>query len=214
MDKKEKNLTFSKFVWIFVIGSIAGYVFETSFYYIKHGVFMNKQGLLYGPIKPIYGFGCAILTYILNFVKDKSKLYIFIFGSIVGGIFEYACSLILEYFYGTRMWTYANMGLDIHGRVYLPYLPVWGLIALLWLKVVYPKFNNLYNKIPKKPLLIATILMSIFLIYDSGISTLATRRMTERAHNIPAGNKFEKYLDKHYPDEYILKKVPYLKIVD
>ena len=99
MDKKEKNLTFSKFVWIFVLGSIAGYIFETSFYYIKHGVFMNKQGLLYGPIKPIYGFGCAILTYILNFVKDKSKLYIFIFGSIVGGKFknkaEFAGGVIL-----------------------------------------------------------------------------------------------------------------------
>lgn len=214
MDEKENKLTYTKIIWIFIIGSIAGYIFEVSFYFIKHGVFLNKQGLLYGPIKPIYGFGAVLLSLVLNFVKNKKGWFIFIFGSIVGGAFEYFCSLLLEYFFKTRMWSYSKMGLDINGRVFIPYLPIWGLIALLWLKVVYPWFSKIINKIPKKPLLTATILVSVFMIFNSTISTVAVWRMRERAKEMPPSSKFEKFLDKHFTDEYIMKRIPYLKIVD
>lgn len=214
MDKKTEKMTYTKFIWIFVIGSIVGYVFEVSFYFIKHGFFLNKQGLLYGPFKPIYGFGSVLLSLILNFVRDKKNWVIFIYGSIIGGVFEYICSLILEYFFKTRMWTYANMGLDINGRVYLPYLPIWGLIALLWLKIIYPWFCRLIAKIPKKPLLICTILISVFFVFNSTISTVAVWRMRDRAKNVPANSRLDKFLDKYYTDEYIMKRIPYLRVVD
>ena len=213
-EKNSDRMTFSKIIWIFLIGSIAGYVFETSYYFIKHGIFMNKQGLLYGPIKPIYGFGCVILSLLLNFVKNKKNWVMFIYGSIIGGVFEYVCSVVLEVFFKTRMWTYANMGLDINGRVYLPYLPIWGLIALLWLKVLYPLFSKIYNKVPKKVMLVSTIILSIFMIFNSTISTVAVWRMRDRGNNIPASNSFERFLDRHYTDEYIMKRIPYLRIVD
>lgn len=214
MSKDSEKITFSKIIWIFLIGSVFGYLFETSYYFIKTGVFMNKQGLLYGPIKPIYGFGCVILTLLLNLVRDKKNIIVFLYGSLIGGVFEYFCSLILEVFFKTRMWSYANMGLDINGRVFLPYLPIWGLIALLWLKVLYPLFNKIYNKVPKKVLLVCTILLSCFMIFNSTISTVAVWRMRARSKDIPATTKLDKFLDKHYTDKYIMKRIPYLKIVD
>lgn len=214
MKTKDREITITKIVWIFVIGSIAGYLIETSFYLLKHGVFMNKQGLLYGPIKPIYGIAACILSVILNLLKGKKSWLIFICGSIIGGVFEYTCSLVLEYVFGTRMWSYAKMGMDINGRVFLPYLPVWGIIALLWLKYVYPAFNKVFNKIPKIPLYICTILVALFMVYDGLITSFAVMRMSERAHNVPASTKFEKYLDKNYTDKYVLKRMPYLRIVD
>lgn len=213
-ENKSNRMTFSKIILIFIIGSIAGYLFETSYYFIKHGVFMNKQGLLYGPIKPIYGFGCVILSLLLNFVKDKKTWTIFVYGSIVGGIFEYLCSVILELFFKTRMWNYSNMGLDINGRVFIPYLPIWGLIALLWLKIIFPRFNEYFDKIPKKIRIFLTIFLSVFMIFNATISTVAVWRMRDRANNIPAKNFFERFLDRHYTDEYIMKRIPYLKIVD
>ena len=214
MKTKDREITITKIIWIFVIGSIAGYLLETSFYLLKHGVFMNKQGLLYGPIKPIYGIAACLLSIILNLLKGKKNWLIFIFGSVIGGVFEYTCSLVLEYVFGTRMWSYTKMGMDINGRVFLPYLPVWGIIALLWLKYIYPSFNKVFNKIPKFPLYIATILVSIFMAYDILITSFAVMRMSERAHNVPASTKFEKYLDKNYKDKYVLKKMPYLRIVE
>ena len=214
MSEKKDRITFSKLVWIFIIGSVAGYVFETSYYLIKHGVFMNKQGLLYGPIKPIYGFGSVILSLILNLFKDKKNLSIFVYGCLVGGVFEYICSVVLEVFFKTRMWTYVDMPLNINGRVYIPYLPIWGLISLFWLRVLLPAFNSIYNKIPKKISLIITILLTVFMIFNSSISTVAVWRMRDRAKDIPASNKFERFLDKHYTDEYIMKRIPYLRLVD
>ena len=214
MEKKEERLTYTKIIWIFVLGSIFGYIFEVSFYFLKHGVFLNKQGLLYGPFKPIYGFGSILISLMLNFVRNKKGWIIFIYGSILGGVFEYLCSLILEYFFKTRMWTYSRMGLDINGRVYLPYLPIWGLIALLWLKVIYPWYSKMMAKIPKKPLMIFTILISIFFIFNSTVSTVAVWRMRDRAKDIPASSKLDRFLDKYYTDEYIMKRIPYLKVVD
>ena len=214
MKKSEREVTLVKLIWIFVIGSIGGYLIETSFYLLKHGVFMNKQGLLYGPIKPIYGVAAVILSIVLNMLKGKKSWLIFIFGSIIGGVFEYVCSLVLEYVFGTRMWSYEHMGMHIHGRVFIPYLPIWGIISLLYLKVLYPSFNKVYNKIPKKILYFTTVLVAVFMVYDILISSFAVMRMGERAHNVPASTKFEKYLDKKYTDEYILKRVPYIKIVD
>ena len=214
MKNKDREITITKLVWIFVIGSIAGYVLETSFYLLKHGVFMNKQGLLYGPIKPIYGIAACILSIILNLLKGKKNWLIFIFGSIIGGVFEYICSLVLEYVFGTRMWSYAKMGMNIHGRVFIPYLPIWGVISVLWLKAIYPAFNKVFNKIPKIPLYIVTIIVSVFMVYDIFISSFAVMRMSERAHNVQASTKFERYLDRKYTDKYILKRVPYVKIVD
>ena len=214
MKKSEREVTLVKLIWIFIIGSIAGYIIETSFYMIKHGVFMNKQGLLYGPFKPIYGVGAVLLSIILNMLKGKNNWLIFFFGSIIGGVFEYICSIVLEYVFGTRMWSYANMGMNINGRVFIPYLPIWGIISLLYLKVLYPGFNKVYLKVPKKLLYFLTIIVSIFMVYDILISSFAVMRMSERAHNVPSSTKFEKYLDKKYTDKYILKRVPYLKIVD
>ncbi|MCR5787913.1 MAG: putative ABC transporter permease [Bacilli bacterium] len=214
MKKDEKWISFSKLIWIFLIGAVAGYIIETSFYYIKHGEFLSKQGLLYGPIKPIYGIGAVIYTLMLYFLKNKQNWKIFVYGCIIGGIFEYVCSLVLEYCFGTRMWSYKNMGLDINGRVYLPYLIGWGGIALLYLKVLYPTFNKIYEKVPKKPLTILTILVTVFLVYDVTISSLAVKRMTARKDGVKATTKYQKYMDKHYSDEYILKKVPYLRLAD
>jgi len=210
--QKEDKISFYKMVWIFLIGSIAGYVIETSFYFIKHGIFMSKQGLLYGPIKPIYGIGAVLIYVILNFFKDRSNVEIFVYGSLIGGLFEYICSVILEYCFGTCMWTYKNMGFDVNGRIFIPYLPIWGLIALLWHNFLYPLFNKVYEKVPKWIMNILTISIVAFLVYDITISSLAVRRMTARNKGVEATSFYQKYMDKHYSDEYILRKVPYLRL--
>ena len=203
-----------KLIWIFIIGSLMGYAVETGYYLIKHGVFLSKRGLLYGHFKPIYGFGSVLITLFLSFLINKSKLKIFIYGAFFGGIFEYICSLVLEYVFHTKMWNYSSKYFAINGRVYLLYLPMWGLIALFWLKVVLPYFNKLFDMLHQFTLKIITVLMTIFLVFDFTISIVAVQRMKDRAHNIPAKTAYQKFLDKHYSDEYILKRIPYLKVVN
>ncbi|MBO4600654.1 MAG: putative ABC transporter permease [Bacilli bacterium] len=202
-----------KLIWIFVLGSVFGYFIETGYYYLKHGVFLNKQGLLYGPIKPIYGFGAIIITLLLSAVINKSKLKVFIYGCFIGGAFEYICSLVLEYMFNTKMWHYRSKYLSIGGRVYLIYLPFWGLAALLWVYAVIPWFNKVFDKINLKVIKVLSIIVTAFLVFDFSISIIAVQRMRSRQKGIPATNAYERYLDKHYNDKFIMKRLPYIRIV-
>ena len=41
--------------WVFFIGSMIGYGVETAVAIIQNGHFASRQGLLYGPLIPVYG---------------------------------------------------------------------------------------------------------------------------------------------------------------
>lgn len=203
-----------KLIWIFIIGSLLGYGIETGYYFLKHGVFLNKQGLLYGHIKPIYGFSSIFITLFLSAFVNKSNFKIYLYGCIFGGVFEYICSLVLELFFHTRMWHYHNKYTNINGRVNILYIPLWGFIALLWLRVIMPYFSKLFDKINGRILKVVTVILTILIIFDFFISIVAVKRMKERIDNKKATNSFERYLDKHYTDDFIMDRIPYLRIVD
>ena len=66
---KNNRPSFAELVWLFVLGCLLGFVIETSWHFIKNGVLINKQGLLYGPFKPIYGTGFVLLVLLMcNFL--------------------------------------------------------------------------------------------------------------------------------------------------
>ena len=39
--------------WIFIIGSILGYIFEMIVVLFQKGFFESRQGLIYGPFTPV-----------------------------------------------------------------------------------------------------------------------------------------------------------------
>ena len=94
--KKEKT-SLTEYIWLFIIGCIFGYIIESGWYFIKHGVWINKPGLLYGPFKPIYGLGFVLIVMIMKKFKDKKIWIKFSLGVIIGSVFEYICSLFQEY---------------------------------------------------------------------------------------------------------------------
>lgn len=203
-----------KLIWIFIIGSLCGYCIETGYYLIKHGVFMSKQGLLYGHIKPIYGFASILMTLFLSAFINKNHFKIYIYGCLIGGAFEYLCSLVLQYFFHTQMWHYHNKYLSINGRVNLLYIPIWGLIAVLWLKYLIPYFNKVFDKLPEKFMKILSVIAVVIIALDFAISIVAVDRMKDRNKGIKAKNAFQRCLDKYYDDKFIMDRIPYLRIVD
>ena len=63
---KKLNILF----WLFVIGSIIGYIFEMLLVLLKKGFFETRQGLIYGPFIPVYGIGAIIYYLVLNNIDD------------------------------------------------------------------------------------------------------------------------------------------------
>ena len=54
MEKENRVNEFSKIFIIFMIGSIIGYIVEMIVALVQNGHFESRQGLIYGPFKPVY----------------------------------------------------------------------------------------------------------------------------------------------------------------
>ncbi len=213
MKEKYKKL-FVQTVWLFIIGAFFGYLLETIFYFIKHGEFINKQGLWFGPFKPIYGFGLLVIMLFFKRLKNKSPITIFINGVIIGTFFEYFASFFQEYFFNTYTWTYESFNLNLNGRIYLPYCFAWGAIAFVFIKYIYPYLAKLFTKFYSPQLFILTIILFIFMLFNITLTVLITIRYAKRVKGIAASSKIMQLIDKKVPDELIKQKFPKLRVID
>ena len=122
----------------------------------------------------LYGdWGCAMFTALLYKYKEKSDRYIFMLGMVLGGAYEYACSVFTELVFGTVFWDYSKLPFNLGGRINLLFCFFWGIAAVVWLKIVYPRLSDLIEKIPIKAGSILTWILLIFMIFNAGMSTLA-----------------------------------------
>lgn len=213
MENKKEKISFSEIVWLFVIGCFVGFVLETFFHFFKNGEWINKQGLLYGPFKPIYGFGLIFIVLIMNNYREKKFWQKFLIGVILGSAFEYFGSLFQEYVFGTSTWNYSRFNLNIGGRIYLPYCIAWGVIAVFCVDVLYPRFTKMIKKVNANFYRITTIIVSIFMIINISLTALASIRYSDRANNNAATNVVFKVIDEWYPDEYMQVKFPKMKVI-
>ena len=210
MKQKEvfaKGICFEKIFWIFIIGCVFGCLVEVLNHFIHYGNFVSRSGLIYGPLNPVYGFGLVIFVLFLS--KIKNPILIFIGGMLLGGGFEYVCSFVQEKVFGTISWDYSHQLFNIGGRTSLKYMLIWGVLALIFMKFVYPILSNLIEKIPVKIGRILTVILVVFVIFDAVISIIACLRQSERAMGEEASNRVEVFLDKHYPDERLNKIFEY-----
>ncbi len=213
MEKKKEKIKFSDLVWLFVIGCLIGFALETIWHFFKNGSWINKQGLLYGPFKPIYGFGLIFVVLVMNNYREKKFWQKFIIGVILGSAFEYFGSLFQEYIFGTSTWNYSHFNLNIGGRIYLPYCLAWGIIAVFCVDFLYPLFQKVISKINKNIYQVATIIMTVFMIANVSLTALASIRYSDRANKEEATNMVFKVIDEWYPDEYMQVKFPKMKVI-
>ena len=203
MKQKEetfaKGICFKKIFWLFMVGCVFGCVFEMVNHFIHYGDCVSRRGLIYGPLNPVYGLGLVFFVIFLS--KIKNPALIFLGGMLLGGGCEYLCSLVQEKVFGTLSWDYSHQLFNIGGRTSLKYMLIWGVLALVVMKVVYPFLSNLIEKMPVKTGNILTIILIVFMVANIIISVTACLRQSERASGMAPSNKVELFLDKHYPDK-------------
>ncbi len=198
-----KKLSIQDLFYIFVISSILGWFVELIFLYIRKGIFVNHSSLVLGPFCLAYGFGGALLTLLLYSYEKKNIFYIFILSFISGTILEYIMSFGMELVMGFCAWDYSNVPLNINGRVCLLYSLFWGFLGIFWIKVIYPMFNKLNQKLHNKGGKIGMLLLSIFLIIDTLLTISAFIRVKQNLKGIPPKNQYEIFLDNHFGFNYL-----------
>ncbi len=202
MKKKIINYII-KIFWIFVIGSIFGFLAEMLYALVYTRTLEIRQGLVYGPFIQIYGIGAVAYYILISNIQEPKKA--FFAGMIMGGSLEYLCSFFQEIFFRTISWDYSNLFMNLNGRTCLLYCVYWGMIAIIYLKIVYPLFEKIDFILDKKGMKIVTVFFMIFMAFDITISCMAGNRQQERHRNIPPKGIIDEFIDKTYPDERLDK---------
>jgi len=212
-----QGCSFYKLVSLFFIGAFLGDITETIFCLLTTGVLMSRSSVVYGPFSIVWGLGCALLTLFLYRYRNKSDRYIFVAGTLLGGVYEYVCSVFTELVFGTVFWDYSGFAFNLGGRINLLYCFFWGIAAVVWLKMIYPKLSGLIERLPPRSGKILCNCLIIFMIINMLLSSLALARYTER-NTLPAQEQgqtaLDDFLDSHFPDARMERIYPNAKIVD
>lgn len=204
----------TKLIWLFVIAALLGDIIETLFCRATMGIWMSRSSLIYGPFSIVWGLGAVMFTAMLYRYKDKSDRYLFVAGTILGGAYEYFCSVFTELVFGTVFWDYSHIPFNLAGRINLLYCFFWGIAAVAWMKLFYPHLSRLIERIPMKAGKILTVGVVVFMVLNVLISALALARYQQRQLNPSApGNVLSDFLDEHYPDARMEYIYPNAKLV-
>ena len=147
---------------------------------------------------------------------------------MLGGAYEYICSVFTELVFGTIFWDYSGFAFNLGGRINLLYCFFWGIAAVIWLKLIYPQISKLIEKIPKRTGTIVFNCLIVFMVADMAISSLALYRYTERQSEAVTAweensdendsgdglSVLNDFLDRHYNDDRMEKIYPNAKFVN
>ena len=130
----------------FLIYSCLGWCLEVIYAAVTTGNLINR-GFLNGPVCPIYGFGMVIVLFALT-PLSHSLLLLYLGGVLLPSALELVGGWALYKLYHTRWWDYSDYPFNIGGYVCLEFSLMWGVGAMVMVKVIHPTIAALVNIIP------------------------------------------------------------------
>ncbi len=203
-----KGLCWDKLVWVFLLSALLGDIIETFWCGLVDGQWMNRSSVLYGPFSFVWGLGAVVLTVALQGLAGKNDRYVFLAGFVVGGAYEYLCSVFTELVFGTVFWDYSEMPLNIGGRTNVLFCFFWGVLAVVWIKGIYPPMSRGIESLPALAGKILTWIVVFFMACNALLTSAAMIRYGSRAVQPEPANAFEEFLDSQYGDERMEERWP------
>ena len=210
----ERAFRFSDLLWLFVIGAFLGDMVETVFCRLTAGVWMSRSSLVWGPFSVVWGLALVMATVLLRQEKEKSDRYLFVFGTILGGAYEYLCSAVTELLFGTVFWDYSKFKFNLGGRINLLYCFFWGIAAVVWMRYGYPLVEKLMKKVRSHIRPWMTVLLAVFMAVNMLTSALALVRYDARTSGAAPTGSIDRLLDEHFDDARMERVYPNAKKVE
>lgn len=199
---------FYKLFWLFLIGAFLGDVVETIFCRLTAGVWMSRSSLVWGPFSIVWGLAIAAATALLYKDREKPDRHLFVIGTVLGGAYEYICSVFTELVFGKVFWDYSKIPFNLGGRINLLYCFFWGIAAVIWIKNLYPLFSGWIEKIPVLWGYAITWMLVAFMAVNIAVSSMALVRYDRRAEGRPPRNAVEQLIDERFNDTRMEKIYP------
>ena len=174
-----QGCSFYKIVMLFFIGSFLGDIVETILLPTSPpGYWMSRSVWCGDPFPSCGGWPWRWPHGFLYRYKDRSSTFLFVVGTLVGGAYEYLCSVFTEIVFGTVFWDYSAIPFNLAGRVNLLYCFFWGIAAVVWFRVFYPVLSRWIEKIPLRPGKVITWCLLVFMAANVLVSSAALSRYT------------------------------------
>jgi uncharacterized membrane protein len=205
-------LTLYRLFWLFLIAGVLGDFIEVAFWLATRGELTSRSSLLYGPFSIVWGMAAVLLTLVFHRMDDMSAARIFMTGAVLGGVYEYICSLIQEVFFGASFWDYRHLPLNLNGRINLVFCLFWGGAAVVWVRLACPALSRFIERIPRLRGRRIAIAAALFLTFSALLSACALGRMGQRQQGVPASGAVARFLDENYPDGALYSRYPNMKL--
>lgn len=201
-------------VVVFFLGCIAGLFVEEVWMFITAGLTQSRVGVVWGPFSPLYGFGALLLTIICyNLRRHHAKDWqVFLLAVVIGGSLEQLTGWSMETLFHAQSWTYLYLPDHITQWVAWRFLFFWGVLGLVWYKIIMPPLLYRIGMPTTKRQIIFVTLLAVYLTADLLMTLACFDRKTERDQGIPPQNAFEEWIDEHYTDEFIANRFQNLVI--
>lgn len=134
-------------VLLFFVFSFLGWCIEVTLKFFQYHRFINR-GFLTGPWLPIYGSGAALITVAVGLLQPyESGVGIsFAVSFVLCGILEYLTSYCMEKRFHARWWDYSQKPMNLHGRVWIGNLILFGLGGVLIVHLFDPPLFSLFAR--------------------------------------------------------------------
>jgi uncharacterized membrane protein len=140
--------TICRMVILFFIYACIGWCMEVTLKFIQYRRFINR-GFLIGPYCPIYGWGAVAVTVLVGGMigREGTISEIFWAGYVLCGVLEYATSWYMEKRFHARWWDYSNKPMNLHGRIWVGNLLLFGAGSVLIICWLDPLFFSIIDKL-------------------------------------------------------------------
>lgn len=208
------ELNFFNLFWVFVVCSVLGLLIETVHHMVivDPGVYQDRAGMLFGPFSLIYGFGAVFMTIALNRFYKKNFALIFLVSAVIGGLFEYFVSWFMQTAFGAVAWDYSGMtifgipdpiAMLAGGRTATPFMVAWGLLGLVWIKLLLPNMLKLINMIPWKIRYSFTTICAALMLVNGAMTLMALDCWFQRVSHVPETAPVEQFFAQHFDNEFM-----------
>lgn len=187
--------------WVFVLGSVAGFLLEGIWCVMVLGHWENHSAVLWGPFCVIYGFG-AVALYLGSYaLRNAHLLFRFAAYVVTGTLIELAGSLVQEYFLHSVSWNYSRDFANLDGRISLKMSLIWGVIGVAFGLLLFSPLQRLLRRLNGKIGYCATWALILFMSVNLIASCLAVNRWHERIHSQQAHSRIDVWLDANYGND-------------
>ena len=167
---------------LFIIYSFMGWCMEMMVCYCASKKLVNR-GFLIGPVCPIYGYGCLIITILLRRYLDD-PIVLFVMAIVLCCILEYFTSYLMEKLFKARWWDYSDRKFNLNGRICLENAILFGVLGLLLSYVINPFVVKMLGFVPTIIFNICALVLFVVFLVDNVISLKIISGFTKVAKTI------------------------------